>query len=519
MINTEPELKSYDHQIDAINTLIPHLYNKGYAALYSEQGTGKSRIFLRIGTKLYKEKHIQATLIIAPNEVHVEHALKATADHIDQGLEYCTAHWRATPRKWEKERLKSILDPIDNGYAIFTCNIESIRTPKAKEYINKFFKRYKDVLVVIDESHGILDPKTACSQAAFSIAKVAKYRLISTGTFSENKPTSGFSQLWFLSPSLLGFSDKIKAVSAGKSFVKKYSIIKYIPQPCVISGRCDTDPFSHYCKKCKKVKFPIPMVVGYRRLDQLKKIINSCSYSVLQKDCVSLPDRKTFIELVPMGKEQSSAYHSMKDKFIAEIKNGIVTASNSLDSMIRLQQISSGIYKLSDESEAIPFTNSPKMDRLISMCKSISDSSAALIWCMYKVEVREITKRLRKEFGDEAVMMYYGDTSADDRQKARTQFEKAEGGGGKARFLVCSSAANTGLTLNYANYSFYHSLDPDAVKLSQSKFRNLRIGQTRKTFIYHLQSKDTIDEKIFLAHQDKRNISNMLKTNPVDFFE
>lgn len=513
MINTTEPPKAYDHQTEATSITLSNLNTLGYSALFMSQGTGKTRCVYDTATTLFKEGKIDCLITVAPNGTHIAN-LKEAEVHIETGVEYYTAYWKSVSRKWERDRLATLIDPSYKGLSILAVNVESLRTPRFQAYVNKIYKRYGNVLLCMDESHQIKAAKSQAAKAAVKMGDKSTYKLISTGSGFDERPTDIFMQGFFLSPKIFGFPSSISAISASKVFTKKYCNIKYIGQSCTNGGRCVTDAFN-VCERCHKRSFDIPMVVSYRRLDELKTIIDKFSYTKLLKDCVTLPDRKTITLSIEMGKSQLKAYVELKDNLLTEIKGGILSTTQTLDAIVRLRQLAGGSYK-TDESEGM-FDSVPKLDKLIEMCKSIDPNDGVIIWCSFTAENIEITKRLRKEFGEESTMTYYGGTSSEDREKAREAFKTPESSG---RFLVANPVAGgTGLNLCRGSYVFYYSLTYSAVTLLQSKARNYRIGQTNKCVLYYMLSKDSIDETILQAHEEKSDIANLLRTNPVSFLE
>ena len=59
-------------------------------------------------------------------------------------------------------------------------------------------------------------------------------------------------------------------------------------------------------------------------------------------DCMDLPDCTYIEHEVAMSPDQVFAYNSLKDEFIAEMKEGLITASNEGVKIIKLLQVANG---------------------------------------------------------------------------------------------------------------------------------------------------------------------------------
>lgn len=508
------KIKPYVHQVTAIDKLLPLLEEKHYCALLAEMGTGKSKIFIDISALLKLQGKINGVIIIAPNTVTADHAMVSIPEHMSDDVDYFSTYWRSTPRKWEKERLQTLIDPSGDRLGILVVNYEALRTPKFQEYVNKFFKRYNKVFTIADESHLIKNCKSQVFKAALKLGQCSAFRLISSGSSFSNSPLNLFGPLFFLDHSILGFPKNIKPQSAYKSFEKRYAVIKYLEQPCH-SGRCTTDPFSHICSKCSRFRMMIPMVVGYRRLNQLKEILEPISFTVNQSDCLDLPERTVEVVNIKMAKEQQRVYDTLKNDLICEVKEGTLNIKMQLDAIIRLRQIAGGSYTPMETGEALLFSSIPKMDHLLNLCLSLGEKTKLIVWANFRSEIQEIYKRLSKALGENKVLTLYGDTNHTDREFAKKSFfDKSS----EAQVLVANpSCAGVGTNLIAAEIMVVYSLDYDAIKLEQLLMRNYRIGQKSRTHVVFLVSENTIDAKILTALRNKKGTANHIAHKPVDF--
>jgi SNF2 family DNA or RNA helicase len=129
----------------------------------------------------------------------------------------------------------------------------------------------------------------------------------------------------------------------------------------------------------------------------------------------------------------------------------------------------------------------------------------AVIWAHYQYDVQTILDAVKKEYGNNAVVDYYGKTPNDDRQSNITKFQSDP----RCRFLVGTpSTGGYGITLTAANTMIYYSNGYDLEKRQQSEARIDRIGQEKPMTYIDIICEDTVDERIVKALRKKINIAS-----------
>ena len=130
----------------------------------------------------------------------------------------------------------------------------------------------------------------------------------------------------------------------------------------------------------------------------------------------------------------------------------------------------------------------------------------AVIWAHWRHDIEIIVEALKKEYGDNSVVTYFGDTSTDDRQKAIRSIQDKDS---PVRFIVGSpQTGGYGITLTGASTMIYFSNGYDLEKRQQSEARIDRIGQTRNMTYIDIIAEKTIDEKIVTALRNKVDIAS-----------
>jgi SNF2 family DNA or RNA helicase len=222
----------------------------------------------------------------------------------------------------------------------------------------------------------------------------------------------------------------------------------------------------------------------------------------LKEDCLDLPDKVYIKREIEMSPEQKKVYKEMKKYAISELSGiGTVSASSVITQIIRLHQISCG-FASTDDSEIKDIPNS----RTEELMQILSETEGkVIIWANYRHDIQRLHGLIRKEYGENSVGTYYGDTSDVDREQLITKFQDKDN---PLRFFIGNTqTGGYGITLTAANTVVYFSNNYDLEKRLQSEDRAHRIGQTNKVTYIDIVCKDTVDEKIVQALRNKLNLA------------
>ena len=191
----------------------------------------------------------------------------------------------------------------------------------------------------------------------------------------------------------------------------------------------------------------------------------------------------------------------MKQQALAHLNGKVTTTATVITQMMRLHQITCGHFKADDDS--VQEIKSNRLDQLMQVLDEIEGK--AVIWAHYRYDIASIVKQIQKDYGEESVVTYYGDTSTEDRQKAIKLIQDPES---PVRFIVGTpQTGGYGITLTGASTMVYYSNGYDLEKRQQSEARIDRIGQEKPMTYVDIIAEDTIDEKIVKALRDKVNIA------------
>ena len=355
---------------------------------------------------------------------------------------------------------------------ILCMNVEAFSTKKGLDFAAKFLNCH-NTYMAIDESTTIKNPGAKRTKNIVSIGKYAKYRRILTGSPVTKSPLDLYKQCEFLDEFLLDHSSYY-------TFRTRYAVMR----KAHFNGRS------------------VEIVVGYKNLGELSEKIKDFSYRVLKDDCLDLPPKTFMKRIITLTPEQDKVYQQMKKMALALMNGKMITTANALTQLMRLHQITCGHFKADDGS-----FQEIKNNRLSELMEVLEElEGKAVIWAHYQYDIETIVKSIKKRYGDNSVVTYYGKTPNDERQDNIKSFQDPES---PVRFLVGTpQTGGYGITLTAANTMVYYSNGYDLEKRTQSEARIDRIGQTKPMTYVDIIAEGTVDERIVKALVKKINIAS-----------
>ena len=454
---TEP----YQHQRDALNASAA----RTNFAYFMEMGCGKSKVLIDNAAWLYQQGRITTLIVVAPKGVYRNWVLKEVPIHLPDDIPHQTVTWRSQANKAQRKELQEGLVYHD-GLRILVVNVEAFVSTKCVQYVQKFMEG-QTVMFAVDESTVIKNPKAKRTKIVTRLAEQAEFRRILTGSPVTQSPMDLFAQCAFLDKSLLGYDNFY-------AFQARYAIMK--------RQNMGAHSFNR--------------VVGYRNLPELADKVGGFSSRVLKKDCLDLPEKTYTTRTVSMTPEQTTHYMAMKRTAMLVLDDDLVIAQQAMTQLLRLQQILCGYIPTDDGIKEIPTR------RLDAMAEAIEEMTGkVIIWARFRRDIEQIVERLQKDYGDNSVGAYYGDTSDEDREALIVNFQDPDH---ETRFFVGNpQTAGYGLTLTAAHNVLYFSNDFNLETRVQSEDRCHRIGQTHNVTYVDLITEGTVDEHIVRTLQNK----------------
>jgi SNF2 family DNA or RNA helicase len=461
--------KPFAHQLKALEMS----WDKKVFAYFMEMGTGKSKVLIDNMSILYDKGLINGALIIAPKGVYKNWFDSEIPTHMADHIEKTMVLWESSAGKSKEKELNTLFKSSYDLH-ILVMNVEALSTKKGKQFAEKFLSCHK-TLMAIDESTTIKNPGAARTKNIIALGKNVLYKRILTGSPVTKSPLDLYTQCWFLDPWLLDQQSYY-------SFRTRYALMKKI----MVSGR------------------QIEIVVGYRNLGELSEKIKPFSHRVLKDDCLDLPPKTYMKRTIQLTEEQQKVYKQMKEIALATLNGKLTTTHNVITQLMRLHQITCGHFK-SDDGQTQKIANN-RLDELMDVLSEMEGK--AVIWAHYRYDIEVIVEAIKKEYGDNSVVTYYGDTTTDDRQKAIKLIQDKDS---PVRFIVGTpQTGGYGITLTGASTMIYYSNGYDLEKRQQSEARIDRIGQEKPMTYIDIIAEKTVDEKIVKALRTKVDIATQI---------
>lgn len=539
---------SYDHQLDGLAELI---YNYRWA-LQWQMGTGKTKVAVDAIRLLG-----MTTLVLCPRiaiNTWVQEVKKNTDDTVE------TVVIRGATRTAKLAQLQRALK-----YPVIITNYDAVRgfgVPHLYDVTMKFFKdrgippsaalrkellRINDgkeqlrfakegtsgrkipeiheellemtkgqlqwitdlpyTMIIADESHRIKHIQSQRTKICLQLAKRAARRYLLTGTMApQGDPREIYPQMKFLADYLI-----------------PETWPKYLER------------FLTFAPKNRNI------VTGVQNLAVLSSRVSKVSSVKKLDDCVSLPERR--FEKLPFNltNEQRVMYNEAVKNWTLEPPGGSpLDLEHGAIRVNKLLQLCSGfLYLPADKTVCDPcvkkeecvkrgtlpgmphcllfgeveegkrqtyfFPENPKLDELMDLLEDtlIFPSAKVIIWAYYvEGELDVIERELKKN--------NIGYVRVDGSNSGRIkEFEDTFKNDPNCRVWLAQIHTGIAVTLNSASYMVYYSRG-SVEDREQSLFRNYRIGQTRKTIVYDLAARFSLELQQISALKNKKDTGQLM---------
>jgi len=469
-MNYKFKTKPFEHQLDALKISC----DREIFAYFMEMGTGKSKVLLDNAAILYDKGEINALLIIAPKGVYKNWYDSEIPTHLPDHIDKKMVLWKTSDKSVKQLKILNTLFQPGSDLRILIMNVEAFSSGDGTAFAYKFLSAHPKSMVAIDEATTIKTPTTNRTKNIVALRPLCKYRRILTGSPVTKSPLDLFSQCQFLDPWLLGHE-------SFTTFKARHAETRKI----LVNGR------------------HIEIITGYRNLQELSDKVEKFSKRILKEDCLDLPEKTYVKHYVDLTKDQQQVYNQMKKEAIAFLDGKMQSSATVMTQLMRLHQITCGHFTADDGTiKDLPCS---RLSELMTILENIEGKT--IIWSHYKHDVKRILEEIKKVYGEDSVVDYFGETDADSRSENIKKFQTDD----KCRFFVGTThTGGYGITLTAGSNMIYYSNGYDLEKRQQSEARIDRIGQTKKMTYIDIMASDTIDEQIVKALRKKVNIANAI---------
>lgn len=458
------QAKLWDHQQKAVDLA----RDREYFGFLFDCGTGKSLACISTIREIFNStRAILPTLILAPVivlENWKDEWLKFSKIPEDRIVILNSSVKKAL---LELEQNKNRL----NGFMIVVSNYEKLVVDKR---LLEWIQQWRPRILVVDESQRIKNPSSKRTKAAISLADIADYRYILSGTPILNNPMDIFSQWRVLD----------RGTSFGKNFFSfrlKYFYDKNANMP-------------------KQNYFP-NWVIKPSAYDEISKEIKKNSLRARKEDCLDLPPLVKTTISVDLSPCQRRLYNEMKEDMVTMFQDTTISANIALTKILRLLQIITGFVKNEDE-KILELDEVPRLHVLQELLEDITPNHKVIVWCIFKHNYKQI-----REVCDKIGVKYvecHGELSNKDKYESVSNFCNIED---YRVFIGHPASLGVGINLTESSYSIIYSRSWSLEMDLQSEARNYRAGSEihQKITKIDLVAKDTIDETILEILEQKMN--------------
>ena len=463
VFKTEP----WEHQLAALDFLMP----RSIAALYTDMGTGKSKIMI----DMLINKGYTLTLICCTHKgcgVWVEQFRRHSDLPSDCVIDLSKYSTKDKVVQLQRALLERNLNSSGRTLVLI-CNYEGVWR---KDLANFFMrKRVKIDCIICDESHRIKSPSSKCSRFLARISKKVPNRYLVTGTPLAENPVDIYAQYRFLDPTVFGTS-----LQAFKGAYLNFDV-----------------------ERSMRVGFPIlDAKQPYKNLDDLKHKMFECAF--IAESSVKLPKRHNITTPFEVGERCKQLDEELVREGILEFHKGDYTCtmmvSNVLTMSLRRQQLVSGFVKVTDEDgkNSLVTVDRTRKDTLKDLLQGLSKDEPVVVFARYTKDLKNIRAACKE--------LKRGYAELSGREDTEAEWQR-----GKASVIgVQYTSGSESVDLTRARYCIYYSLTYSLAQYEQSKKRIHRPGQTRNVTYYHLIAnfgrKKSIDETIITALRKKRDV-------------
>lgn len=475
------------------------LVNRKYYALFNEQGTGKSWIYITALDLLRRKKDLKKILFLTSDSgvVNIKHEIIKFSDFDPSKVAIGGVKNR-----------KPFIPEVD----IIICNYRSFLlisdeyqkdikrgTKKSKKYrktpipLKEWIGDNVSALVV-DESHKIANPKARQSHVLHLVRDFFDYVYEGSGTPASDE-TKFYSQLKLMNPSL----------------VHNFSYEEWLTEYCNLGNR-----FSSYA-----VNFFKP-----EKKQQLVDIVSKVSSKRLATLCLDLPEHLEQVIYVELSPLQKKIYEELTKEKLRELKNNqcldlqsvknlfpyFIEAIDNPLMLIANPKVPETVQKL---AKRFSFDKHSKLEALEDLLeKHTINRGKVIVWTSHPSVGENLKDFLSKKYkclvinGQSKPKEFKG-TLDDYKFTVVDTFKNTD-----VQILIAGiQVLNSSVTITEATSQIFFDIDFNYVDVDQSKCRIYRIGQKRTVYTYYLLSEDSLDVVRYKMFKDKDFINKNFGNN------
>lgn len=428
---------AFSHQVDAFNAI----KDLPYAAIFHEQGLGKTKIGLDLALSWLSRDLVDSVLIITKKSL------------IENWRTEIGSHSHLRPRIVGQDRNANFY-AFNSPARLYLAHYEVLVSERKRL---ELFLKTRRVAALLDEAHKIKNPDAEVSQALHALSPGFVRRVIMTGTPVANRPFDLWSQIQFL--------------DQGKSLGNEFAPFK---RELDLSNDLGRD-------EVKARAFA-------NELEAVFEKIRPFSVRETKKTAgLKLPDKTIQNLSCELEPRQAEIYAQFRDELAAiVVRQGrpvLDDAEEILKRLLRLVQVASNPAMVDQSYKETP-GKMRALDELVF--EAIDAGEKIVIWTNFTKNAELLRKHL-DEFGS---VIVHGGIDIAKREEALSAFKTDP----ETRILVATpGAAKEGLTLTVANHAVFFDRSFSLDDYLQAQDRIHRISQDKPCFVTNLIAGGTVD--------------------------
>lgn len=445
--NFDTKHQAFNYQHEAFMAI----KDKPYAAIFHEQGLGKTKIAIDLLLYWLTQANIDTVLIVTKKQL------------VQNWVNEFDTHTYIRPKTLDNKKGNNFF-VLNSPTKVIVTNFETISVENERI---KLFLQTRNVGMIIDESTKIKNPDSKLTKDFFEIAPLLKRKVIMTGTPVANRPYDMWAQIFFL--------------DNGESLGRNFSEFK-------AQNDLSNDLYEDESKR-KRFEDSVASI--------FRKIKNFSVRETKDSGIIHLPDKIYHNLYIHFEQKQASMYETVRTEMqLAVQKDGVNRIDESeevIKRLLRLVQITSN-PKLIDEKYDQICAKELLLDKVLS--RVFAAEEKVIVWSIF---TENIDYYCRKYKHKNAVKIT-GKMTIEDRNKSVDRFKN-----GDAQVLFATpQSAKEGLTLTVANNAIFYDRGFNLDDYLQAQDRIHRISQTKDCNIYNLMIEDSVDVWIDLLLQAKQ---------------
>lgn len=455
-LNKEPNLSAKYNAFPYQREAFEAVKDLEYAAIFHEQGLGKTKIAIDLILYWLKETSIDTALVVTKKQL------------VQNWIREFRNHTQIKPAVLDTDK--------QNNYYVFSgpsrvvvTNFETLSTEKERF---KLYLNTRSVAIIIDESAKLKNPDAALTKTFFELAQNFKKRIIMTGTPVANRPYDIWAQIYFLD----------QGASLGTDF-------NQFKRDTDLSNRLSHNDYlqEHFEESVSQI---------------IERIKPFSVRETKSSGIIVLPDKVYIREEAFFTPEQEQLYNRILEEISVEVvKNGEYTEDDSsaiVKRLLRLVQVASN-PKLVDESFRGHSSKEIVLKQLIQ--RILANGEKCIVWTNFIENV----DYLCNEYADYGSVKIHGGMRIADRNHSVELFRNEAC---KVLFATPASAKE-GLTLTEANHVIFYDRGFSLDDYLQAQDRIHRISQKKTCYVHNIIMSDSIDEWIDVLLKAKQNAASL----------